>query len=77
MIYTLDRIEGSFAVLLNENESIDVELEKIEEAGRHEGAKLIKTSNGGFEACIDIEDEKRKALAQKTARLMKKRGGEK
>ncbi len=76
MIYTLDRIEGSFAVLINENESIDVELEKIEENARHEGAKLRK-AHGGFEACEAVENEKRRGLAERTARLMKKRGGEK
>ena len=74
--YSADRIENGYAVLVNGEETVDVPLKELE-GGVSEGDMFVKNARGRFVRDNSEQAMRRKKLAERTRRLMGRKGDEK
>lgn len=73
MYFSVDRIEGETAVLERDGSFVRVPLRELPE-GTREGS-LLKSTRDGYILDNEGAEERRAALAERTARLFGRRGG--
>lgn len=66
--YSIDRFEGDFAVLIGEDETLDIRRETLPE-GTAEGSVVMRTEDGWM-VCVDETNDRRLRLAERRRRLL-------
>lgn len=71
-MYSIDRIEGNYALLERDGETLNILLSELPE-GVQEGDVLDRTAAEGWVIRRDLADERRNALAERRRELLEGR----